>query len=185
MNENRLIFQEYHFSPIHPPKYTTLILLKGVVLNFECCHFYCVNDMQVSYQHKNRGQYLQNAIKGVLVLLVLLVYLVIPFKQQFLDCVHLASHVILYEKPHHSHDHIDAETNHHHSYLAFLNQALNGKDTEHQIPVELVHYESQTHLPSGGFHLAEHIPFLFDKMRHLFLIHIIAGPFFEVSTPPP
>ena len=141
--------------------------------------------MQISYLHNNGGKFLQKAMKSTLVLLVLFVYLVIPFKQQFLDTMHLASHVALYEEPHHSHDHSDAETNHHHEYLAFINQALNSHDTAQPIPIELVNYQFETPLPTDGFHLTEYLPLLLKQTFHTLFIPILTGPSFDMPLPPP
>ena len=141
--------------------------------------------MQISNLHNNEGKFLQKAMKSTLVLLILFLYLVVPFKQQFLDSIHLASHVVLYEEPHHPHDHANEEANHHHEYLAFINQALNNHDTAQPIPAEMVNYQFETPLPSNGFHLSEYLPLILKQTFQTFCIPVLAGPSFDVHLPPP
>jgi hypothetical protein len=141
--------------------------------------------MDIPHLHKSGGRFLQEVIKSTSVLLVLFVYLIIPFKQQFLDTIHLASHVMLYDEPQHAHDHGNAEANHHHEYLAFLNDALNNHDTAHPIPVELVNYQFETPFPSIGLHLAEYLPLLIKQTFHTLFIPVLTGPSFDVPLPPP
>ncbi len=116
---------------------------------------------------------------------ILLLYLAIPFKQQFLSGVHLLSHVASYEKSHHSHDHHEPESNHHHNFLEFLNQALDGHHSNHPIPVVLTNFQFQTHLQTQGLHIIEYFPSLINKVFRSTDIHVLINPFFEVPTPPP
>ena len=141
--------------------------------------------MKFSHRHKKRAAPLKGGLKNTLLFVILFVYLIIPFKQQFLDSVHLLSHIASYEKTHHSHDHLDAVVNHDHQYLAFLSKALDGTDTEHPIPVELLNYEFQTPILTEGIHLLDHLPSLNDKTFYFLFIPILSGPFFEVPHPPP
>jgi len=141
--------------------------------------------MESFHRHKKRTCLLKSGLKNTLLFTVLFVYLIIPFKQQFLDSVHLVSHVALYEERHHSHDHLDAEVNHDHAYLTFLAKALDGTDTEHPIPVELLNYEFQTPILTEGFQLFENFPSLNDKTFSFLIIPILTGPFYEVPHPPP
>lgn len=141
--------------------------------------------MKFSHLHKKRTPLIKSSLKNTLLIAVLFVYLIIPFKQQFLDSVHQLSHIALYEEKHHSHDHLDAVVNHDHAYLTFLTKALDGTDTEHPIPASLLNYEFQTPILTEGIHLFDHLPLLSDKTFYFLFIPILTGPFFEVPHPPP
>jgi len=92
---------------------------------------------------------------------------------------------VLFEEPHHSHHHSHVEANHHHEYLAFINQALNGHETAQPIPVELLNYQFETPLPTLVFHLAKNFPLLIKKTIHTLFVPVLTGPSFDVLTPPP
>ena len=141
--------------------------------------------MKFSHQNAKKVSPIKRGSKNTLLFAVLFVYLIIPFKQQFLDSVHLVSHIALYEETSHSYDHSDADANHDHAYLTFLAKALDGTDTKHPIPVELLNYEFQIPILSEGLQLFENVSLLNDKTVSFLLIPILTGPFFEVPHPPP
>ena len=141
--------------------------------------------MESSHRHRIKAPLLKSGLKNTLLFAVLFVYLIIPFKQQFLDSVHLLSHVAVYEETPYSHDHLDVEVNHDHTYLTFLAKALDGTDSEHPIPVELLNYEFQMPILTEGFQLVENFPLISDKTFSFLFIPILTGPFFEVPHPPP
>ena len=141
--------------------------------------------MEFSHRHKKRASQFKNGLKNTLLFAVLFVYLIIPFKQQFLDSVHLLSHIALYEETSHSHDHSDVKANHDHAYLTFLAKALDGTDSEHPIPVELLNYEFQVPILTEGFPLIKIFSLLSNKTFSFLIIPILTGPFFEVPHPPP
>ena len=91
----------------------------------------------------------------------------------------------MYEETPYSHDHLDVEVNHDHTYLTFLAKALDGTDSEHPIPVELLNYEFQMPILTEGFQLVENFPLISDKTFSFLFIPILTGPFFEVPHPPP
>ena len=141
--------------------------------------------MQKTKQHNNGGHPLIKALKSICVLLVLVVYLIIPFKQQFLDTIHMAGHIAMYESPHHTHDHAHENANHHHGYLEFLSQATNAQGNTTPIPVELVNYQFQTPLLTEGYLISEYLPSIIKKTIHTLFVPILTGPSFDVPTPPP
>ncbi len=141
--------------------------------------------MKKTKQHTNGGHSLIKAVKNICVLLLLFVYLVIPFKQQFLDTIHTVSHIATYETPYHSHDHAHGNANHHHGYLEFLSQASNEQGNTTPIPVELVNYQFQTPLLAEGYLVSKYLPLIIEKTIHALFIPILTGPSFDVPTPPP
>jgi len=141
--------------------------------------------MQKTKQHNNGGHPLKKALKSICVLLVLLGYLIIPFKQQFLDAIHMANHIAMYEAPYHTHDYAHENADHHHGYLEFLSQATNAQENTTPIPVELLNYQFETPLPTLVFHLAKNFPLLIKKTIHTLFVPVLTGPSFDVPTPPP
>lgn len=127
-------------------------------------------------------------------LIVLLVYLIIPFKKHFLGSAHFISHLASFENPIHSHDHFIQEHSpedvdhhvHHHGYLDFLSHALGEfKEEQEALPIELVNYRFQVEIPSKIFQFTEQFPIIFEKTYQHLHIKLLTNPSFEVPTPPP
>lgn len=131
------------------------------------------------------GKSFKRGIQNVLLMIVLFVYLLIPFKQQFLETIHLIDHLSQSQQIMHSHDHSHGETDHHHSYMAFHSDDNKDHHAEHPIPTELVNYQFQIPLPSLSFNIAEYIPLEIGKTFQMLLIPILNGPVFGVPQPPP
>jgi len=129
--------------------------------------------------------YVKKVLKSGLLLTALFVYLLVPFKQQFLETVHLIDHFSQHEQIIHSHDHLDGEADHHHGYMAFVSNDNKKNSSEHPIPTELVNYQFQIPLPSHNFNISAYIPLVIGKTTQLLFIPILNGPAFDVPHPPP
>ena len=141
--------------------------------------------MKKNGQYTNKHHPLFRALKSTGLMLILLGYLVVPFKQQFLDSIHLASHLALFETPYHTHDHSHENANHQHGFLEIISQATNDQASTTPIPVVLVNYQFQVPLPVDLFNLTLPHPAFLETSIQLLFIPILKGPSFDVPTPPP
>jgi hypothetical protein len=152
--------------------------------------------MQKLVSHINWIQKFQQ----ISLLVLLFIYLIVPFKKHFLETVHFVSHLVSFENPNHSHDHsiqgyshfhetgygVEHEHEHNHNHLEVLNRILHEFGAEEQaLPIELVNYRFQVELPSEILNVSDQLPAQFKNTFQPFLVLVLPGPSFEVPLPPP
>ena len=126
----------------------------------------------------------KSTISRFFILVFLFVYLIIPFKQQFLQSLHFTSHLIAYQDGYHFHDHGSGVHDHNHTLLESMSHALEGRANSRAIPVDLQNFEFQIALFSKIFLLTDS-PF-FKPVQYFIPQRILTQhPFLNVPSPPP
>ena len=115
----------------------------------------------------------------------IVLYLIIPFKSQFLTGLHTLSHISLSQDHHHHHNHYFNDHDHHHGWLASISISLDNQNASNALPENLAKYKFESPFPSDYIQLKSLN--LADVTRKFYshVIPILIGPFFKVPTPPP
>lgn len=152
--------------------------------------------MQKKESHINWIQVIQK----ISLLFVLLIYLIIPFKNHFLKTAHFVSHVVSFENPNHSHEHSDhayahfpedghgheQEHEHHHHQLDVLQRILHEFEEEDEtLPNELLNFRFQVEVPSEMVKVSDQFVLQYENIFKPLLILALTGPAFDVPVPPP
>lgn len=124
-------------------------------------------------------------LSRLLIFVLLVIYLVIPFKHHFLNSLHFVSHITLQENPYHIHDTSFGDHGHQHTFLGTINHTLNDHGSKHPVPTELTNFKFQTAFPTGflqtpDINLSEII-----ISYGLEITADIIDHFYDVPTPPP
>ena len=118
-------------------------------------------------------------------ILCIILYLIVPFKNQFLNGLHILSHISLNQDHHHHHNHYFNDHDHHHGWLAGINITLENHDASNALPDNLTNYKFEPPFPSKIIPLErQKVTKLAEKFSEI-IIPILTGPFFDVPTPPP
>ncbi len=121
----------------------------------------------------------------ILLFFLLGIYLIVPFKHQFLNTLHFLSHVSLYENPYHQHNHAYGGHGHHHGFIEQISHAMNDTGSDHSVPAELTTFEFQPIFPPVHSYMPDNFPVIITKIVCCAKVFIKGSPCFKVPTPPP
>lgn len=118
-------------------------------------------------------------------ILCVVLYLIIPFKSQFLSGLHTLSHISLSQDHHHHHNHYFNDHDHHHGLLASISITFNEQNTSRPLPENISEYKFEQPFPNSLIKTIYLIPNMFIRKFCRHNIPVLTGPFFEIPTPPP
>jgi len=128
---------------------------------------------------------MKKVISGICMLFLLLLYLIVPFKSQFLGALHTISHISLHQDPHHHHNHRFNDHDHHHGWLARISISIDDQKTSHPLPVNISEYKFELPFPVNLIRLASTQSKILMRKFYQQNVPVLTGPFFEVPTSPP
>lgn len=128
---------------------------------------------------------MKRVISGTCMLFLLSLYLILPFKSQFLSSLHTISHISLHQDPHHHHNHHFNDHDHHHGWLARISISIDDQKTSLPIPENISEYKFELPFPVNLIRLAHSQSKILILKFYQQNVPVLTGPFFEVSTPPP
>jgi hypothetical protein len=126
---------------------------------------------------------MRNILQRLTVLGLLLIFLIVPFKHIFLNCLHFTTHLVTLENPYHYHG--SGNHGHDHNMLEILNHAVDDFNNEAQIPVELTGFKFQIPFPGELLNFPGYLPQKGVAQFYLRTLSLIPAPCKEVLLPPP
>lgn len=128
---------------------------------------------------------MKRLISGICVFFLLSLYLIVPFKSQFLDSLHIISHISLHQNPHHHHNHYFNDHDHHHGLLASISISIDDQKKSDPLPVNISEYKFELPFPVNSIRLTQEQSKIMIQKFCQQIVSVLNGPFFKVPTPPP
>lgn len=128
---------------------------------------------------------MRKVISGTCIILLISLYLVVPFKSQFLSTLHIISHISLHQDPNHHHNHHFNDHDHHHGLLARISITFEEQHTSEPLPENISEYKFEQPFPVELTRVAHAQSNILVRNFYRQNDHVLSGPFFEVPTPPP
>jgi hypothetical protein len=128
---------------------------------------------------------MRRVISGMCVILLISLYLVVPFKSQIMSTLHVLSHISLHQDPHHHHNHYFNDHDHHHGLLARISITFDDQNTSDPLPENVSEYKFEQPFPNSLIRTIHLTPNMVIRKFYQHTIPVLVGPFFGVPTPPP